>query len=73
MLLVDDQIKENAGVFQEARGYQMMLEMIVTRPELRRESLKVVSIGLTKCTIEQAVAFVDQTRGLSILFGLWNK
>ena len=25
ILLVDDQIKENAGIFQEARGYQMML------------------------------------------------
>lgn len=25
MLLVDDSIKENASVFQEARGFQMML------------------------------------------------
>ena len=57
----------------EARGYQMMLQIIVSRPELRKDALKVVSFGLTKCTVEQAVEFVDQSKGLSVLFGLWTK
>ena len=51
----------------------MMLSVLVTRPELRREALKVISIGLVKATTAQAIEFVDQTRGLAILFGLWLK
>lgn len=51
----------------------MMLSIVITRPELRREALKVISIGLTKAKAEQAIEFVDQTRGLAILFGLWMK
>ena len=50
-----------------------MLQIIVSRPELRKDALKVVSFGLTKCTVEQAVEFVDQSKGLSVLFGLWTK
>jgi len=52
MILVDDSVKENAGVFMEARGHQMMLSIVVDRPELRREALKVISIALTKITTE---------------------
>jgi hypothetical protein len=73
ILLVDDSIKENAGVFYEARGYQMMLQIIVTRPQLRKEALKVLSFALIKCGPAQAVEFIEKTKGLSILFGLWAK
>ena len=73
ILLVDDSIKENAGVFQEARGFQMMLRMIVEKPELRKDALKVISFGLTKCKPEQAIKFVDSHKSLAILFGLWMK
>ena len=73
ILLVDDSIKENAGVFQEARGFQMMLRMIVEKPELRKDALKVISFGLTKCKTEQAIKFVDSFKSLAILFGLWMK
>ena len=51
----------------------MMLQIIQTKPVLRKDALKVVSFGLTKCTIDQAVQFIDQTRGLSVLFSLWMK
>jgi len=73
ILLVDDSIKENAGVFQEARGYQMMLQIIVTRPNLRKEALKILSFALIKCGAPQAVEFVERTKGLGTLFGLWAR
>ena len=45
--------------------------MVMTRPELRRESLKVITTGLTKTTCAQATEFIDQTRAFSIMFALW--
>lgn len=43
------------------------------RPELRKDALKVISFGLTKCSAAQAVEFVESTKGLAVLFGLWMK
>jgi len=51
----------------------MMLQIIVTRPQLRKEALKVLSFALIKCGAAQAVEFIEKTKGLSILFGLWAK
>ena len=51
----------------------MMLQIIIRKPELRKDALKVISFGLTKCKTEQAVEFVESTKGLSILFSLWMK
>ena len=50
LLLVDEETKENAGIFLESKGYHMMLHLITSRPELRKKALKVISFGLTKCT-----------------------
>ena len=71
LLLVDEETKENAGIFLESKGYHMMLHLITSRPELRKKALKVISFGLTKCTQEQAVEFLESTKGLKVLFGLW--
>lgn len=50
----------------------MMLQILVSKPQLRKEALKVISFALIKCTVGQATQFIDKTRGLSIVFGLWT-
>lgn len=50
-----------------------MLQILVTKPQLRKEALKVISFALIKCNGGQATHFIEKTRGLSIVFGLWAK